>query len=628
MFFKRLTGFFLLLIMFTCAAMAQVRSPLPLVRGAITTRNLASTGSCTAGSCVCIDASTVGSMTVQTGGTYTASGGLSVIVSNDWTNWSTLTGSSTFTRLSSNSPSATIASGQADVYQISGVVTGTRAVCVTALGAVTGSAAIIISPAEPSIGSAASGGGGGAATVADGADAAQGTTSDAACASDTATCTLIALTKRLNQNVNSTNLQLPSALGQTTAAGSVSFVPASDATPTVPQNSTTSGQLGNLIQCATTTGAPTYTTGKTNPCSTDTAGNIRVVGVFSNTSAGPLTPATATATNSTIAGATYNSTPPTWGNTQQGSLQVDELGNLRSIEPDSKSITADTCASSCSSRNYFAVDMSGYESVRFHISALAGTVTVQTSEDSTTGSDGTWVAASCLITSAASATAVMTTTPSAGGWVCPKYLKWMRLAQTSYSSGTTTTLGGHLSKTPFFGHVTIGNSSLSIIGNNSENSAPVLAPVPISVEVRSTNKTAGTSGNTMRPIGTLVGVMVQRPWSIPELELTGAAGSGGVSNSTADQTLASAAAAGIRNYLTQFDLMCEALGTASEITIRDGSGGTVLWRTKVGTAGLPFMTVSFPNPKKTTAATALIWKMETASGTGACFGNGSVFQAP
>ncbi len=43
-------------------------------------------------------------------------------------------------------------------------------------------------------------------------------------------------------------------------------------------NSTTSGQTGPLIQCATTTSAPTYTTAKTNPCSTDTAGNLRVAG--------------------------------------------------------------------------------------------------------------------------------------------------------------------------------------------------------------------------------------------------------------------------------------------------------------------------------------------------------------
>lgn len=44
----------------------------------------------------------------------------------------------------------------------------------------------------------------------------------------------------------------------------------------VAQNSTTSGQTGPLAQTATTTSPPTYTTAKTNPLSTDIAGNLRV----------------------------------------------------------------------------------------------------------------------------------------------------------------------------------------------------------------------------------------------------------------------------------------------------------------------------------------------------------------
>lgn len=43
------------------------------------------------------------------------------------------------------------------------------------------------------------------------------------------------------------------------------------------QASTTSGQTGPLAQTATTTAAPTYTTGKTNPLNTDTGGHLRVV---------------------------------------------------------------------------------------------------------------------------------------------------------------------------------------------------------------------------------------------------------------------------------------------------------------------------------------------------------------
>lgn len=63
----------------------------------------------------------------------------------------------------------------------------------------------------------------------------------------------------------------------------------------VAQASTTSGQTGTLIQCATTTAAPTYTTATTNPCSTDTSGNIRV------TSAGAATAANQTTANASLA---------------------------------------------------------------------------------------------------------------------------------------------------------------------------------------------------------------------------------------------------------------------------------------------------------------------------------------
>jgi hypothetical protein len=41
--------------------------------------------------------------------------------------------------------------------------------------------------------------------------------------------------------------------------------------------STTSGQTGTLVQCAVTTGPPTYTTAQTDPLSCDTAGNVRAV---------------------------------------------------------------------------------------------------------------------------------------------------------------------------------------------------------------------------------------------------------------------------------------------------------------------------------------------------------------
>jgi hypothetical protein len=60
-------------------------------------------------------------------------------------------------------------------------------------------------------------------------------------------------------------------------AGTQRVTIASDSTGNlgVGQGSTTSGEIGPLIQGAVTTGAPTYTTGQTSPLSLDTTGNLR-----------------------------------------------------------------------------------------------------------------------------------------------------------------------------------------------------------------------------------------------------------------------------------------------------------------------------------------------------------------
>lgn len=60
----------------------------------------------------------------------------------------------------------------------------------------------------------------------------------------------------------------------TANAGTGTFTVA-DANLELAQGSTTSGQVGPLIQGAVTTAAPTYTTGKTNPLSLTTAGALR-----------------------------------------------------------------------------------------------------------------------------------------------------------------------------------------------------------------------------------------------------------------------------------------------------------------------------------------------------------------
>jgi hypothetical protein len=65
--------------------------------------------------------------------------------------------------------------------------------------------------------------------------------------------------------------------GGPVTAISGAFVSGAIADLALAQNSTTAGEVGNLPLSATTTSAPTYTTAKSNPLSTDTAGNLRTV---------------------------------------------------------------------------------------------------------------------------------------------------------------------------------------------------------------------------------------------------------------------------------------------------------------------------------------------------------------
>lgn len=107
-----------------------------------------------------------------------------------------------------------------------------------------------------------------------------------------------------------------------------------------------------------------------------------------------------------------------------------------------------------------------------------------------------------------------------------------------------------------------------------------------------------------------------------------AAASSGIVNTTTAVTIKAAAGAGLKNYVTGLQIDAEALGTATEVAIRDGAGGTVLWRTKIGTGGLASgRNIVFPSPLKGSANTLLEVVTLTASGTGAVYVNAQGFTA-
>ena len=110
-------------------------------------------------------------------------------------------------------------------------------------------------------------------------------------------------------------------------------------------------------------------------------------------------------------------------------------------------------------------------------------------------------------------------------------------------------------------------------------------------------------------------------------DLSYAAATAGILNTTTAVTI-KAAVTGYRNIITAIQYSAEALGTATEVAIRDGAGGTVLWRVKIGTGGATNgMSVSFDTPLIGSPSTLLEVVTLTASGTGALYFNAQGYVA-
>ena len=113
------------------------------------------------------------------------------------------------------------------------------------------------------------------------------------------------------------------------------------------------------------------------------------------------------------------------------------------------------------------------------------------------------------------------------------------------------------------------------------------------------------------------GQLLVKPYATSEIDWHyAAAASGIVSTTTAVTFKAASGTAGIRTYLTSIDISAIGAGTATELAIRDGAAGTVIWRIQIPAAGItnPF-TIQFPTPLKGTANTLMEVVTLTSSAT-------------
>jgi hypothetical protein len=165
------------------------------------------------------------------------------------------------------------------------------------------------------------------------------------------------------------------------------------------------------------------------------------------------------------------------------------------------------------------------------------------------------------------------------------------------------------------------------VGGSAAQGATVSGnPAYIGVEARTTNKSVST-GQAVGAVGTLAGAIVVYPWSIPDLTWNYAAGASGIVNTTTAVTIKAAGAAGIHNYLNTIIVAHDTLGAVTELAIRDGASGTVIFRTKLQTTANEGQTFTFEPPLRGTSATLM--EVVTLTGvTGGVYVNAFGFQGP
>lgn len=267
-------------------------------------------------------------------------------------------------------------------------------------------------------------------------------------------------------------------------------------------------------------------------------------------------------------------------------------------------------------------DVSNYAELIIQISSLGTgptSASLQWSND-----NGTTVATTSAIQShSAQNTYPSTSMVATTTYKAARYGRYFRLlTNATITSGTFSAIVECLANSS--ASLSVGSQ---IIGQGAHAAAVSGNPVRVAGRAVTSNYTGVTTGQTADFITTLVGSQIHKPFSIPEADWTYAAASGGITNSTTAVTLVSATAAN-RNYLTGFQLSATALGTATEVVIRDGANGTVIWRGSLTTAGIAPMSFVFQTPIKSSVNTLLEFATLTATVTGSVYINAQGYIAP
>lgn len=154
-----------------------------------------------------------------------------------------------------------------------------------------------------------------------------------------------------------------------------------------------------------------------------------------------------------------------------------------------------------------------------------------------------------------------------------------------------------------------GTNTNEVVGDAAHDAAIAGNPVRIAGRALTSDYTAVAAGDTADLITTLLGKLVTIPYANPANTWSYAAASGGITNTTGVSAKA-AAGAGIRNYITHCQVINGHATVDTDVQIRDGASGTVLWRGFAKAAG-GGVSANFNPPLRGTANTLV----EVACGT-------------
>lgn len=154
-----------------------------------------------------------------------------------------------------------------------------------------------------------------------------------------------------------------------------------------------------------------------------------------------------------------------------------------------------------------------------------------------------------------------------------------------------------------------GTNTNEVVGDAAHDAAIAGNPVRIAGRALTSDYTTVAAGDTADLITTLTGKLVTIPYANPANTWSYAAASGGITNTTG-VTAKAAGGAGVRLYVTSAQIINGHATVSTDVQIRDGASGTVLWRGFAQAAG-GGASVEFNPPLRGTANTLL----EVACGT-------------